>query len=1228
MVYLEFEFQNFKFTYQINGNRGKYENSVNPEIHKNPANSAKPNNSEIHVKPNSPVKPGSGLKTNQQEIQKGVKNKFKRMGLSPVINMQHTTHNVQAVLPVETGVFTDIELADPNKNGTITIHFPSQHTLEEAFYEEHVTIAGRGIIDVTPVKLPVKHIRAKKSRLVYELKAGHKGLNLTVEELLDWSKYKLQVDPRAWIKLSDIDKTSGNKQSSPVNFEKTRHQAIRSLGTVNVQYAIKLAQKTKTNIYTESQLNTIFESSDITVINSYKPIPYLDKRVKPIDKKYTSIEAPALLYISPNQLNDFYHKRKPEIKNPQTSGGSTGMHIVNSYKDMQLRHGPYGRVLQNDEKPGEIVELWHTHLGVKMKDGQISSDLTELKTIRALWAFDAAENPGDNQGINLPFRASLDANFRHKLVHLTSNYSISGYTPKPVQVKKLILSNLGAYIDWKAKFKKPNGSPNLDIISWDHLATLGRDHYVKIVEEGYIFPFGHRASLVTVTQREFDKNTKSAVNKQHKFIVILDDTYQYQRTDNRNKFIEFPFKEVKILTATTPNIDKPQNSSLINNASHTAFLIKVAQKGFLFDLLVTDKENTTHHIQMPLAYVDSGVGINNNLIQTVINKYHAAVNNKYTHIPFAGKEIAYSESLAGGDTLLETKELIFGAMPYPSNQGIKFHPVMRSAEVYIDAVDKITNTKKPVTITLVDDNNTGSIFARVANAVLDFSEGTESSGGFLSPNMPINALSKLQGAVGGKLDDLKAMRFNPESVFKALDHLPTAKIFGAIDLIDLLLDVNLSSSVKGIINSIKRIRSDIEELKNAILFIESDTQQKIQKATTAAEIKNLEKNAEKQIATVKKDIKAKTLALLDTLNSKVPKIPNLKTYLTETAFFAEYKFQPQFKGKSIVVIPELLKLSVADPHKGLSISTVLKKPFAQNASPSLKTVARFNKFAIDIVPLLKIKFNYLEFKSGSTQKTDVKVDMDADNPIEFKGVLSFVNNLQSIIPNTGFSEDGPYIDLLPTGVKAGFSISVPNIEVGVCMISNISLGAYVMLPFTGAPLTMGFNFCTRENPFLLTISAFGGGGYFLIITTLDGIQSLEAAFEFGAALSLNVGVASGSVSVMGGFYFKIELSEVNGKEVTDVTLTGYLRMNGRLSVLGLITVSLEFYLALDAVIVDGKVEKMVGVARVKVKVEVLFFSKTVSITVKRELKGADADPKFIEMVEPDDWQEYCLAFAG
>ena len=381
---------------------------------------------------------------------------------------------------------------------------------------------------------------------------------------------------------------------------------------------------------------------------------------------------------------------------------------------------------------------------------------------------------------------------------------------------------------------------------------------------------------------------------------------------------------------------------------------------------------------------------------------------------------------------------------------------------------------------------------------------------------------------------------------------------------------------------------------------------------------------QEQIDELKQMIKDKVNELLSALNDSVPRIPNFKAYLTEEAFYAEYKWQPELGGTSIEVISGLLNVNVDNPSTALSVTTKFEKPFDADKPAAINGLARFEKFGIDIVPLLAVNFNYLEFRTGSSEKTDVKVDIDKNNPIEFKGVLNFVNNLQSIIPSDGFSDSGPYIKIQPTGVTAGFDIAIPNVEVGICMISNISLGANVTLPFTGAPLTMGFNFCRRENPFLLTVSCFGGGGYFMMVTTLKGLQSIEAAFEFGAAMSLNVGVASGGVSAMGGFYYKMEL--VEGEEQT--TLTGYLRLNGHLSILGLISLSLEFYLAFIAVIYQGKVQKLEGVATLKVKVEVLFFSKTVSVSVRRELKGADADPKFIEMIDPEDWQDYCLASAN
>jgi len=365
-------------------------------------------------------------------------------------------------------------------------------------------------------------------------------------------------------------------------------------------------------------------------------------------------------------------------------------------------------------------------------------------------------------------------------------------------------------------------------------------------------------------------------------------------------------------------------------------------------------------------------------------------------------------------------------------------------------------------------------------------------------------------------------------------------------------------------------------------------------------------------------IKAQLVKLLDALNNNVPKAPNLKTWFTDEAFYAEYKWKPDLNSET-KGIEGVLDVRVNNPTEALQIVTTLKRPYDTSLSPALTGDARFSNFRIELLGKLAVKFNYIQFKTGTSGKTDVKVDMGSP-PIEFIGELAFVNNLQSIIPSTGFSEDGPYVDVSTSGITAGFNIGVPTVTVGVCTISNISLGASINLPFTSDPLTISFNFCTRQNPFLLTVMIWGGGGYFLLKTSLKELVSVEAAFEFGAAAALDIGVASGSVSIMGGFYFKYEVS------TKTVTLTGYIRINGRLSILGIITVSLEFYLALTYV-KGPKVSKLEGVATLKVKIEIFCFSKTVSCTVRRTLAGADSDPTFAMMMELDDWQNYCLAFA-
>ena len=143
---------------------------------------------------------------------------------------------------------------------------------------------------------------------------------------------------------------------------------------------------------------------------------------------------------------------------------------------------------------------------------------------------------------------------------------------------------------------------------------------------------------------------------------------------------------------------------------------------------------------------------------------------------------------------------------------------------------------------------------------------------------------------------------------------------------------------------------------------------------------------------------------------------------------------------------------------------------------------------------------------------------------------------------------------------------------------------------------------------------------------LDGIELIEGALEFGAYLSLDLGVASGSAHAAVGLYFKYEQDP--GPPAKDTTeLSGYCRIGGQLEVLGLVAVSTEFYMELDYFPTDNACE---GQASLTVEVDVAFFHQSVTIG-PIEKKFSHSPPlsslAFGNLVPQEGWDEYVLAFA-
>ncbi|MEA2843976.1 MAG: hypothetical protein QOJ69_1647, partial [Actinomycetota bacterium] len=881
---------------------------------------------------------------------------------------------------------------------------------------------------------------------------------------------------------------------------------------------------------------------------------------------------------------------------------------------------------------GTRVELWHTRLGLRAtaKDGTPSVDeiSTYYRTMRAIWSRDfdetghpfhsppvLADLPSQDPKENPPLtvRTTLNSRDRMMLVHETSNFHLtrqrSSWTPPAVPVEQMMLSTLGGWLKSRAQFPTLPDGP-LTIEEWKHRAGMGRDHEVKVVYAGFLCPFGHKASLVKLTERKIAQGANGPVAYlfQRMFIVVREFEKQFTagplvnvdptKPGDTLANLAMPLKTVRILTRVTPDLDDPMLHSMSNDGF--LFVPYVGGSPFPFKMVAVDGEGNVVEFRAPLGFMDRGLNDASftNPAQPGLAKSAVAYNGDprpvERRMPLDGQRLAFAGSTTTDDTTVATNALTFDMAVLPNAASVvqdnpRFVPVLHDFEGVVPAMSALAGQATPVTLRYPAayrrrgfTDNTAEVFLELATrTAMEFAGQGDRSGGLVTPSLNVSALSRLTGPIGG--DPATAIgtpgspgTFDPSQFFEGVK----AKLFGVVKLTDLLKAVGFDASkvpsfvaqtldaATTLVDNARRLLAAAKEveaqagaaattLKNALQTFVADVGLLTASPASPPDLSGdltaiagalggfisavngldaLPRPQRVQVVGIAQRLQeqlgdaAAAAALLQQL-ARGELLPDVVTARLDWS--TDIPRWPSGSADDAILSP----VDAAHNPIGaatLSLAVEVQAPTKPGLNPTVLVSCSITPVDLRLIgpaTFLILHFDKLEFSIEPGKKPDVNVVFRPGNGIEFAGPLTFVNTLRDIIPFDGFS-DPPSLEVTAEGIKAGFDLGIPSLAVGILSLENISLGAHFSVPFIDESLEVGFNFCTRENPFRLTVMLFGGGGFFGITLTPDGVRILEASFEFGAAISINLGVASGGVSIMAGIYFKLEMVDGN----TDATL--------------------------------------------------------------------------------------------
>src|ERR1700722_307899 len=486
------------------------------------------------------------------------------------------------------------------------------------------------------------------------------------------------------------------------------------------------------------------------------------------DPLHSALEVPWSLWLSPPAGGPWHHSAAPV-----TAGGRT--------------------------------ELCHPRLGV---GGAEPPAVTPL--IKAFWSATYGSTGTTGQPPSDPWRMSLYPEVCNDIVSLSCSVVAGG---GPAQASLLALSALGASLNVQGAWS-PGPDSGISLAQWTHRASTGRDSYVRVAFLGYLFPFGHRAVSVQVTDREFrgDRDGSTvAYLVTSIYIVVTQPVVTYTGDPGEpNGGGGNPICSVEVKTLSTGPIDFDDPLAQVGDLS-TDFVMWIRSNSVdvSFSFVATDIEGRTIDFTTPAIWLDQTY---TGQAGTIAAAYDAAGAARNTP-SFGGGLFAFADTsgAAPGSTAhhVDTYTLTATAVPNGTASAVSnrtasevsnlsgFYPLLNAAQVHLPGPEQLSGSSLTPSISMAQQylqngfqDGVTELYAQVAANAPSLSFRASLVGGMAAPNFDVSGIARDLGPVGGNLANLVAGKFDPTDYFSMLSG-GIGNLLGAIPITAIIRAVGL-----------------------------------------------------------------------------------------------------------------------------------------------------------------------------------------------------------------------------------------------------------------------------------------------------------------------------------------------------------------------------------------------------------------------------------------------------